>query len=42
MPYIRDEQLARPWALPGTPGLEHRLGGLEKQDGIPATSATTR
>lgn len=33
MPYTRDERLARPWALPGTPGLEHRLGGLEKQDG---------
>lgn len=32
-PYKRDERLARPWALPGTPGLEHRLGGLEKQDG---------
>ncbi|HAA69142.1 MAG: 2-oxoglutarate ferredoxin oxidoreductase subunit alpha [Planctomycetaceae bacterium] len=31
-PYARDERLARPWALPGTPGLEHRLGGLEKQD----------
>ena len=31
-PYARDECLARPWALPGTPGLEHRLGGLEKQD----------
>jgi 2-oxoglutarate/2-oxoacid ferredoxin oxidoreductase subunit alpha len=32
-PYKRDpETLARPWALPGTPGLEHRLGGLEKQD----------
>jgi len=32
-PYSRDpETLARPWALPGTPGLEHRLGGLEKQD----------
>jgi len=31
-PYLRDEQtLARPWALPGTPGLEHRIGGLEKQ-----------
>ena len=29
--YGRDEKLARPWALPGTPGLEHRLGGLEKQ-----------
>ena len=32
-PYQRDERLARPWTLPGTPGLEHRLGGLEKQDG---------
>jgi 2-oxoglutarate ferredoxin oxidoreductase subunit alpha len=33
MPYKRDPQtLARPWALPGTPGLEHRIGGLEKQD----------
>jgi len=33
-PYLRDaESLARPWALPGTPGLEHRIGGLEKQDG---------
>jgi 2-oxoglutarate/2-oxoacid ferredoxin oxidoreductase subunit alpha len=32
MPYKRDENKARPWALPGTPGLEHRLGGLEKQD----------
>ncbi len=32
LPYDRDEQtLARPWAKPGTPGLEHRLGGLEKQ-----------
>jgi 2-oxoglutarate ferredoxin oxidoreductase subunit alpha len=30
-PYARDERLARPWALPGTPGLEHRIGGLEKQ-----------
>jgi 2-oxoglutarate ferredoxin oxidoreductase subunit alpha len=30
--YKRDERLARPWALPGTPGLEHRIGGLEKQD----------
>ncbi|MFO7777466.1 MAG: 2-oxoacid:acceptor oxidoreductase subunit alpha [Nitriliruptoraceae bacterium] len=31
-PYLRDEQtLARPWALPGTPGLEHRLGGIEKE-----------
>jgi 2-oxoglutarate ferredoxin oxidoreductase subunit alpha len=33
LPYIRDpETLARPWAIPGTPGLEHRLGGLEKHD----------
>ncbi len=32
-PYERDEQtLARPWAIPGTPGLEHRIGGLEKAD----------
>ncbi len=32
-PYLRDEAtLARPWALPGTPGLEHRLGGLEKKN----------
>src|SRR5437016_3077559 len=32
-PYRRDEQtLARPWAIPGTSGLEHRIGGLEKQD----------
>jgi 2-oxoglutarate ferredoxin oxidoreductase subunit alpha len=32
-PYLRDEQtLARPWAIPGTPGLEHRIGGLEKQN----------
>ena len=32
LPYLRDEKLARPWAIPGTPGLEHRVGGLEKQD----------
>ncbi|MFL5793793.1 MAG: 2-oxoacid:acceptor oxidoreductase subunit alpha [Actinomycetota bacterium] len=33
-PYLRDEAtLARPWAVPGTPGLEHRIGGLEKADG---------
>lgn len=31
-PYARDDKLARPWALPGTPGLQHRIGGLEKQD----------
>src|SRR5205814_1956578 len=33
MPYLRDENMARPWALPGTEGLEHRIGGLEKEDG---------
>ncbi len=32
-PYSRDEKLARPWAVPGTPGLRHRIGGLEKEDG---------
>ena len=32
MPYKRDANLARPWVVPGTPGLEHRIGGLEKQD----------
>jgi 2-oxoglutarate ferredoxin oxidoreductase subunit alpha len=33
-PYVRDpETLARPWAVPGTPGLEHRIGGLGKQEG---------
>jgi 2-oxoglutarate ferredoxin oxidoreductase subunit alpha len=32
-PYTRDEHLARPWAIPGTPGLQHRIGGLEKADG---------
>lgn len=33
MPYLRDPNtLARPWAIPGTPGLEHRIGGLEKED----------
>ncbi len=32
MPYLRDEKLVRPWAVPGTPGLEHRIGGLEKED----------
>lgn len=32
MPYLRDEKLSRPWALPGTKGLEHRIGGLEKQN----------
>ncbi len=34
-PFLRDAQtLARPWAIPGTPGLEHRIGGLEKRDGV--------
>jgi 2-oxoglutarate ferredoxin oxidoreductase subunit alpha len=34
LPYLRDEKtLSRPWAVPGTPGLEHRIGGLEKEDG---------
>ena len=33
-PYLRDEEtLARPWAIPGTPGLMHRVGGIEKRDG---------
>ena len=32
MPYRRNAELVRPWAIPGTPGLEHRIGGLEKQD----------
>ena len=31
-PYLRDEKLVRPWAIPGTRGLEHRIGGLEKQN----------
>lgn len=31
-PYLRDENGARPWAIPGTPGLQHRIGGLEKED----------
>ena len=32
MPYARDEKWVRPWAVPGTPGLEHRIGGLEKEN----------
>ncbi|HYV94180.1 MAG TPA: 2-oxoacid:acceptor oxidoreductase subunit alpha [Chitinophagales bacterium] len=32
MPYKRDEKLSRPWAVPGTKGLEHRIGGLEKEN----------
>ncbi len=39
LPYLRDpETLARPWAVPGTPGLEHRIGGLEKLDGAGTVS----
>lgn len=42
LPYSRDpETLARPWAVPGTPGLEHRIGGLEKADGTGAISYDT-
>jgi 2-oxoglutarate ferredoxin oxidoreductase subunit alpha len=38
-PYLRDPRtLARPWAVPGTPGLEHRIGGIEKQDGTGSIS----
>jgi 2-oxoglutarate ferredoxin oxidoreductase subunit alpha len=33
LPYLRDQHGARPWAIPGTPGLQHRLGGLEKEHG---------
>lgn len=33
LPYHRDAKLARPWAAPGTPGFEHRVGGIEKRDG---------
>ena len=34
LPYLRDDERSRgPWAIPGTPGLEHRIGGLEKEDG---------
>ncbi|HEX9258448.1 MAG TPA: 2-oxoacid:acceptor oxidoreductase subunit alpha [Acidimicrobiales bacterium] len=34
LPYLRDpDTLARPWAVPGTPGLQHRVGGIEKEDG---------
>jgi 2-oxoglutarate ferredoxin oxidoreductase subunit alpha len=32
LPYLRDEKLARPWAIPGTAGFEHRIGGLEKEN----------
>ena len=33
LPYERDDKLARPWAIPGTEGLVHRIGGLEREDG---------
>jgi 2-oxoglutarate/2-oxoacid ferredoxin oxidoreductase subunit alpha len=33
LPYLRNERGARPWAIPGTPGLQHRIGGLEKENG---------
>ena len=33
MPFSRNDRLARPWVQAGTPGLEHRIGGLEKEDG---------
>jgi 2-oxoglutarate ferredoxin oxidoreductase subunit alpha len=32
LPYLRDERLVRPWAVPGTEGLEHRIGGLEREN----------
>jgi 2-oxoglutarate ferredoxin oxidoreductase subunit alpha len=38
LPYARDEKLARAWAIPGTPGLTHRIGGLEKALGTGAVS----
>jgi len=38
LPYARDDNLARPWAIPGTKGLQHRIGGLEKLDGSGAIS----
>ncbi len=38
LPYSRDERLARPWAIPGTPNLMHRIGGLEKQADTGAVS----
>jgi 2-oxoglutarate ferredoxin oxidoreductase subunit alpha len=38
LPYSRDAVGARPWAIPGTPGLQHRIGGLEREDGTGAIS----
>jgi 2-oxoglutarate ferredoxin oxidoreductase subunit alpha len=40
LPYSRDARLARPWAIPGTPGLAHRIGGIEKADGTGNISYT--
>ena len=41
VPYLRDPKtLARPWAIPGTPGLQHRVGGIEKEDGTGNISYT--
>src|SRR5207248_555501 len=37
-PFTRDDRLVRPWAVPGAAGLEHRIGGLEKEDGSGAVS----
>ncbi len=42
LPYLRDARGARPWAIPGTPGLQHRLGGLEKEDGTGKVSYSPR
>ena len=42
-PFVRDpDTLARPWAVPGTPGLEHRIGGLEKHDGMGPSPTSLR
>jgi 2-oxoglutarate ferredoxin oxidoreductase subunit alpha len=38
MPYQRNKELARPWAIPGTPGYEHRTGGMEKEDMVGCVS----
>jgi 2-oxoglutarate ferredoxin oxidoreductase subunit alpha len=38
LPYARNADGARPWAIPGTPGLQHRIGGLEREDGTGAIS----
>ncbi len=41
-PYVRNDDNSRPWAIPGTPGLEHRVGGLEKQDCVGCVSHDPR